>query len=201
MARISDRLQRKLSHFVAPSKERYFSSDRWDESWSDGYDLNRPHEDARYGSLMATMSRYEGEGPILDIGCGDGLLEERYRVLSSVKIIAFDYSAVAIESAKKRGLRDVEFLCADSRTFRPQERFSAVVLNESLYYVDDYPGLLKDMSDLLKADGVFVISMHESSITARIWKNILRSYGLLQSVKITEESKNLTWHIRVLRAR
>ena len=200
MTGIAEKLQRTFSRFVAPSKERYFSAAKWDDSWSDGYDLNRPDEDARYGSLIAIMRRYEREGPILDVGCGDGLLEERYRVMSDVKIVAFDYSEVAIESAKKRNLRDVEFLCADSRTFRPQERFSAIVLNESLYYVDDYPGLLKDMSGLLKTDGVFIISMHESSITARIWKNVLRSYALLQSLRLTEESKSVTWHIRVLRA-
>jgi 2-polyprenyl-3-methyl-5-hydroxy-6-metoxy-1,4-benzoquinol methylase len=201
MTRIADQFQRKFSRFIAPSKERYFSPDKWDDSWSEGYDLNRPDEDARYGSLTAIMRRYEGEGPILDVGCGDGLLEERYRVLSGVKIVAFDYSSVAIESARKRDLKDIDFFCADSRTFRPQERFSLVVLNESLYYVDDYLGLLKDMSGLLEADGVFIISMHESSITARIWKKVLRSYVVLQSLQLTEESKNLTWRIRVLRAR
>jgi 2-polyprenyl-3-methyl-5-hydroxy-6-metoxy-1,4-benzoquinol methylase len=200
MTRTTENLQRKFSRFMAPSKERYFSPARWDDSWSGGYDLNRPDEDARYGSLIAIMRRYEREGPILDVGCGDGLLEKRYRVMSRVKIMAFDYSSVAIENAKKRNLEDVDFVCADSRTFRPQERFSAIVLNESLYYVDDYPGLLKDMSGLLKANGVFIISMHESTITARIWKNVLRSYALLQSLQLTEESKRLTWHIRVLRA-
>lgn len=190
---------RAVSHVVPRSKERYYSSDRWNDSWSRGYDLNIAREDARYGALMALMCRYEGKGPLLDVGCGDGLLEERYRKLSGVPIVAFDYSAAAIDCARARRLPDVDFLCADSRTFRPEQQFSIVVLNESLYYVDDYLGMLKNLSGVLRVDGVFVISMHDTQITRRIWKNVLRSYTLLQGVSLKDESTGGFWRIRLLR--
>lgn len=190
-------------HHVTParSKERFYSSESWNHSWSHGYDLNQVQEDARYGALIALIRRHEKEGPLLDVGCGDGLLEEQYRKVSSVPIVAFDYSAVAIERAQARGLQSVDFLCADSRTFRPQPRFSVVVLNESLYYIEDYLGMMENLSLALTADGVFAVSMHDTPIASRIWKNLLRSYIPLHGVMLKDEPTGCRWHIRLLQPR
>lgn len=192
-------VNRAVGRIIPRSKERYYSSESWNDSWSHGYDLNVVQEDGRYGALMALMRRYESGGPLLDVGCGDGLLEEWYRKLSGVQMVAFDYSATAIERAKARRLPDVDFLCVDSRTFRPEQQFSMIILNESLYYVDDYLGMMNNLSRALRADGVFVISMHEARITKRIWKTLLRSYHLLQGVSLRDESTGGLWHIRSLR--
>jgi trans-aconitate methyltransferase len=185
----------------ARSKERYFSAVKWDDSWSRGYEstMNSAQEDARYGSLIALMRRYEREGPVLDVGCGDGLLEEWYRKISDAPVVAFDYSQAAIERARARNLRGVEFLCADSRTFQPKERFSAAVLNESLYYVDDYLGLLERLSGALASDGVFVISMHDTRITRRIWRNVQRVYTAVHGITLEHEPGGGLWRIRVFR--
>lgn len=192
-------VNRAIRHVTAPSKERFFSSEKWNHSWSGGYDLNISREDARYATLMSLMCRFEGQGPILDVGCGDGLLEARYRKLSQVRITGFDYSATAIERAQARQLPNVDFICADSRTFHLDSKFSLIVLNESLYYVDDYLGMMNRLSQGLTSEGVIVVSMHDAPITRRIWKNILRSYTLLQGVALRDESTGGLWHIRALR--
>src|SRR5579872_758952 len=186
----------------ARSKERYFSSGQWDESWSRGYEMsmNSAHEDARYGSLIALMRRYQKEGPVLDVGCGDGLLEEWYRNVSGIPMVAFDYSKEAVGRAMARRLPDVEFLCADSRTFQPQERFSMAVLNESLYYVDDYMGLLARLASALKPEGVLLISMYETRITRRMWKNVNRVYPLIQGVTLKHQPSGGVWHIRLFQS-
>jgi trans-aconitate methyltransferase len=147
------------------------------------------------------MRRHERDGTLLDVGCGDGLLEEHYRKVSSARIIAVDYSSAAIKRAQGRGLPDVQFFCTDSRTFRPQGRFSVVVLNESLYYVDDYLGVMENLSRALTADGVFIVSMYDTGITRRIWKNVRRSYTVLQGVMLKDETTGTLWHIRSLRPR
>jgi trans-aconitate methyltransferase len=201
MSGISALIKQTIARVIPRSKERYYSSDKWNNSWAYGYDLNIAQEDARYGTLMALMRRYEEEGPLLDVGCGDGLLEERYRALSSVQIVAFDYSETAIERAKERRLSNVDFLCADSRTFCPKQQFSIIILNESLYYIDDYLGLMKHLSGTLKPHGAFIISMHDNPITQRIWKNVLRSYTLLQHVALKDECAGSLWRICLLRAR
>jgi trans-aconitate methyltransferase len=200
MSQVLARIDRAMRRVMPRSKERYFSAEKWDSQWSSGYDLNKTQEDARYATLMALMRRYEGEGPLLDVGCGDGLLEERYRQFSQIEVVAFDYSAAAIEQANARQLPGVSFLCADSRTFRPSRKFSMVVLNESLYYVDDYLGLMKTLSDSLASQGVILVSMHEGAIPNRIWKNLLRTHAMVHGVAIHDESTGARWHIRALRS-
>jgi trans-aconitate methyltransferase len=199
MSNVPALINRAVCHIIPRSKERYYSSDKWNDSWSNGYNPNNAQEDARYGTLMALMRRYEREGPLLDVGCGDGLLEEQYRKLSGVRMVAFDYSATAIKRASERFLPDVDFLCADSRIFCPEQQFSIVILNESLYYVDDYLGMMKNLSRALRADGVFVVSMYDTRITKRIWRNLLRSYTLIQGVSLKNEPTDGLWHLRILR--
>jgi trans-aconitate methyltransferase len=154
-------IQKIYRHVVPRSKERYFSLDKWNDSWGNGYDLNRAHEDARYATLVQWMCRYEGDGPLLDVGCGDGLLEEHYRKISSMPVMAFDYSETAVDHAKARRLPKVEFSCEDSRSFRTEQRFSLAILNESLYYVDGYLLLMNYLAGLLKPGGLFLVSMHD----------------------------------------
>ncbi len=199
-----ENVQRLISRawrYVVPraSKERYFSATKWDAQWSNGYDLNLAREDARYGALIALMRRHEGDGPILDAGCGDGLLAARYRKISDARIVAFDYSAAAIELARARELTGVEFFCADSRTYRPNELFSMIVLNESLYYIDDYQGVMRTLSGALLPGGLFIVSMHDASITRRIWKNIQRVHEPVDGVGIEHEPTGGRWRILALR--
>jgi 2-polyprenyl-3-methyl-5-hydroxy-6-metoxy-1,4-benzoquinol methylase len=202
MSKLLSIINRVFRHVVPlRSKERYYSSGKWNDSWSHGYDLDRREEDARYGTLLALMRRYEKEGPLLDVGCGDGLLEEKYRQISSVPIVAFDYSASAIERARGRGLTNVEFLCADSRTFRPQQLFSVIVLNESLYYVDDYLIMMEALSKTLTPDGVFVVSMHATRLSKKIWNHIRASYISPQGVALKHEPTGCVWHVRLLQPR
>jgi len=199
---VRDLINRAIRH-VAParSKEHWFSAERWNHSWSHGYNLNSLNEDARYGTVVAWMYRHEGDGPLLDVGCGDGLLEERYRKVSTTPIVAFDYSSTAIERAQARHLPDVEFFCADSREFRPRGRFSVAVLNESLYYVDDYLEVMENVAQALTAEGVFIVSMLDTLITRRMWKNLKRSYVVLHGVVLKDEATGGLWHVRLLRPR
>lgn len=192
---------KRAAHILHParSKERYFSAQKWDLSWSQGYDLDRAPEDARYGALLSLVERHGQDGPILDVGCGDGLLEQHHRKLSNVPVVAFDYSAEAIERAKTRELSDVEFLCRDIRTFQSQQRFSAIVFNESLYYVDDYLIYLRQLSMNLTAGGVFIVSMYSTPVVKKIWKTLLRSYTSLHGVALEDEKTKALWHIRVLK--
>lgn len=202
MSTVLSSIHRAFRHVTpARSKERYFSAFVWNDSWSQGYArrMDRSPEDARYGALVALMRRHEGEGPILDVGCGDGLLEEWYRKVSSVPIVAFDYSTAAIELAKARHLPGVEFSCGDGRTFQSAQQFSLVVLNESLYYVDDYLTLLKRLSSAMTADSLFLVSMHDTRITRRMWKNVRREYDSIDGVTLKHEVSGGLWHIRLLR--
>src|SRR5262245_37952025 len=120
------------------SYQNYYSAQVWDEKFKDGFRLDDPMEDSRYGALMMIMSRYENRGPILECGCGDGLLQEKVRAVSRVRLMGIDYAQAAIDKAKVREVPDCEFICADYRRFQPREQYSLLVFNEAIYYIDDY---------------------------------------------------------------
>ncbi len=194
--------RRTLRHLtVERSYEKYYSADRWEHDWSGSYDLDKPKEDGHYGALLAIMRRYDRGGPLLDAGCGDGLLEELFRPFSQSRILAFDYSQAALDRARARQVSGCVFEHADSRTYRPSERCSTVILNESLYYIEDYLGVMQNLSRGLKPDGVLIVSMYDTLITRRIWKALDRAYARVQGVEIRDEASGQLWHIRVLRPR
>lgn len=189
---------RVLRHlFTDQSYQRYYSADVWQDKYVNGFDLNAPAEDGRYGALVAVIRRYD-RGSILDAGCGDGMLEARYRPLSDSRLVGVDYAPAAIEAARARAIAAAEFHCSDFQTFRPQERYSVIVLNESLYYVEDALGTLRLLARWLDDDGVFVVSMFETLVTRRIWKTLRTRYASLQGVAISDEASGRAWRIRVL---
>ncbi len=184
--------------FVDRSYERYYSADVWNDKYTGGYDLGAPTEDGRYGALLALIRRFERRGPILDAGCGDGLLEQQLLGVTASRIVGIDYSQSAIDKAKARNLPNSEFICVDYRSFQPNERFSIVVFNEALYYVEDFLGTVEHLSRFLVDDGVLIVSMFETRVTARIWKALHRCCRRIQGVLIQDEAAGTRWRIRVL---
>jgi trans-aconitate methyltransferase len=169
--------------------------------WAGGFDLNHIIEDGRYGVLLALMRRYEQRGPILDAGCGDGLFEQMFRPFSNVRLVGIDYAPLAIEKARGRKLANCEFFCQDYREFRPEERYSVILLNESLYYIKDYRDILKSLSGHLADDGVFIVSMWDKPVPASIWKALKKDFVILQGIFLRDEASGVGWWIRVLQPR
>lgn len=184
--------------FLDTTYARYYSPDVWECDYRHGYDLDLPAEDARYGVLVALMVRYGGAEPILDVGCGDGLLEMRYRPVGQAAMLGIDYSETAIERAIARHLPGCTFRCSDLRSFRGTERFSMVVFNETLYYADDPVQAMSRMEAHLLPGGVFVISMFRSLVTARLWRKVLRRYKSIQRVSVSDQASRIRWDIAIL---
>jgi 2-polyprenyl-3-methyl-5-hydroxy-6-metoxy-1,4-benzoquinol methylase len=185
--------------FTERSYARYFSAEVWQGNWARGYGLNETKEDGRYGTLLRLMDRYAAGGPVLDVGCGDGILEERFCAAVPVDIVGIDYSPAAIARANARNIPNCKFLQADYRDFRSAQRFPLIVLNESLYYVEEFTRVMRDLSGRLAHDGVFIVSMYDTRVTRRIWKALDRTHVKLQGIDIRDEATGERWTIRVLR--
>jgi len=92
---------------------------------------------------------------------------------------------------------DCEFTCADYRRFQPGEKYSLLVFNEAVYYIDDYMDVLERMTDYLMPDGHIVISMFQTRVTARIWKQLMARLQMVQGVLTRDERNGRRWTIRV----
>jgi 2-polyprenyl-3-methyl-5-hydroxy-6-metoxy-1,4-benzoquinol methylase len=185
--------------FTERSYERYYSAETWEQKFRQGYDLDTTAEDGRYGALLAIMQRYDQGDGVLDAGCGDGLLAARYRPLSRSPLVGLDYSSCAIDKARARGLAGCEFHCTDYRDFRTNEGFSVIVFNEALYYVEDFLGVMHALQPLLRDGGVFIVSMFDTRVTARIWTTLHGHFETVQGVRVHDEGSGLSWRICVLR--
>jgi trans-aconitate methyltransferase len=184
--------------FLWAGNERYYPASRWERIYREGYDLDVCDQEVRYGALLALMERYDGPCPILDVGCGEGILEQKFRRLSSSRIVGIDYSEEAIKLAVAKNIPACEFVCADYRKCQLQQHFGIIVLNESLYYVDDVLRTLGELSHHLASDGVFIVSMYEGFSTHHIWRSLRKHYAVPRSIAVADETNGKKWRIRVL---
>src|SRR5262249_13533032 len=85
------------------------------------------------------------------------------------------------------------------RHFSTHLKFSVVVYNESLYYIDNYLEYLHSMTHFLEERGVFIVSMFDSLVTRRIWKKLKDQYLLIEEELIHDPTSRVEWNICVLR--
>jgi trans-aconitate methyltransferase len=179
------------------SYEAYYSAEIWERKYLDEhYDLGDPQEDGRFGALMQVLRRYD-HGPMLDLGCGDGLLWKRYRPLSDSLLLGVDYSEAAVAKANLLALPNAEFCAGDYRDFDPGRPLAVAVFNESLYYIDAFIDAIAKAEGWLSESGVVVVSMFDTLVTQRIWKSLLQRRKWLQSVSVHDHGSNRRWTIRV----
>jgi trans-aconitate methyltransferase len=179
------------------SYESYYSSEIWERKYrEEHYHLGDPQEDGRFGALLQVLRRYD-RGPMLDLGCGDGLLWKHYRPLSDSPLIGVDYSDTAVAKANSLALPNAEFHAADYRNFKPGRQLTVVVFNESLYYIDAFLDAIATAENFLDEQGVIVVSMFDTLVTRRIWKRLLERRRWLQSISVHDQRSKRTWTIRV----
>lgn len=113
---------------------------------------------------------------VLDIGCGGGLLSERFAAEGAL-VTAIDLSGKAIEvatsHAKETGgaCKDIEYkkLSIGELLKEGREPYDAVVCSEVLEHVDDLKGFLKDASSALAPGGAFFFSTINKTLKARFF--------------------------------
>lgn len=184
--------------FVDRDYRRYYSAESWERTWREEHpDFSGANEDPHYGALLQILRRYD-RGAMLDLGCGDGLLWKYYRPLSDSLLVGVDYSATAVENANARALPNCRFHCADFQSYTPDSRFSVVVFNESIYYIEDIGGAIRRAEGWLDDRGVLVFSMIDTLVAKRVWKRISRDHRTLQACRVRDLGTGRSRTIRVL---
>jgi len=138
---------------------------RWDKQYRSGKwaSLKSEKEARRYYQIIDYIKKYGSSNPsILDIGCGEGVLNERIKGLDFEYFLGLDFSEVSIEKAKNKNLPKAEFVAKDVVTFRPQRNFDVIVFNEAFYYIHDTEkdNVLNRMLEHLNKDGIIITSIY-----------------------------------------
>ena len=113
---------------------------------------------------------------ILDIGCGMGQHAKQYSDMGADTVLGLDISAKMLDYAKEhnnnRNIIYRQMAMEDIDTIN--ETFDLVTSSLAFDYVEDFPGLMEKIHNLMEKDAEFVFSMSHPIVTA-LYAN-LRNY-------------------------
>lgn len=183
-----------------PDVENYNQQD-WDKQYTSGrwsY-LDQISELAHYSVIVGYCQHLFPDGSILDVGCGEGLLQQRLSLLPYKKYTGIDMSAVAIKNANNKYADDrTEFYTADGSSYSNDSRYNLIVFNESLYCFNDAVKVINHYKKMLKKDGVFIISMHVQEVSNYHWPNIEKHFNVIDKIHLTNK-EDISWNCAVVK--
>lgn len=180
--RAIERLETSLGHGDTPAPR-----DVWEEKyragrWAYMRDL---HELPRYAAVAALTHRLAGDGRILDVGCGEGLLVDQLRAYGYESYLGIDISSDAIESARAaRGDERTRFEAWDAEKFEPVGQFGAIVFNECLCYFHDPLAATVRYCSFLAPGGRFVVSTFSTPRHDAIVRLLAQRYEVLEEFSV-----------------
>jgi 2-polyprenyl-3-methyl-5-hydroxy-6-metoxy-1,4-benzoquinol methylase len=175
---------------------------RLDREYQDGvWDyLGDLTELSRFSIIVGYCHHLRPQGEILEIGCGEGLLQRRLNPDLTTRYVGIDISATAISRANERRTARSTFVAADAATFTPDGTFDVIVFNECLEYFDDPKALVRRYRGFLKPSGICIASIFVGLDTARddqIWRMLQPSYRTESLTRVSNE-QGFAWTIKVL---
>jgi 2-polyprenyl-3-methyl-5-hydroxy-6-metoxy-1,4-benzoquinol methylase len=170
---------------------KQYKSGRWDS-------LQSEKEAYRYQQIVEYIRDFGPNNPsILDIGCGDGVLNLRMKDMEYSYFLGLDFSKVSIERAKARNFPKAEFVAEDAIKYQPNRNFDVIVFNEAFYYIHDSEkqNVLDRMQDHLNREGVMIISIYREGTGC--WEYFKDNSRLkeLAFTKVTTDEELRYWKI------
>ena len=170
---------------------------KWNTQYAQGFwdGLKSKLEEERFHAVRDFIYKYSDNGKILEIGCGEGILQAKLNDGSFSKFVGIDLSEVAIKKAADLQSGIVQYLCADMEQFVPSEKYDIIIFNESIYYSSHPERLLKKYMKDLNENGVFIVSIYEGTRNLRVLNKLRRNFKSLESKKTINERG--CWHCDV----
>lgn len=172
---------------------------RWNRQYKKGRwnSLKKPIEASRYQTIKDYIHTYAKNNPsILDLGSGEGVLNEYLETNSYTYFLGMDFSKISIEKAKAKQFLNSEFIFADIHFYTPNRKFDVIIFNEAFYYVNDSEkeNVLQRMLGHLEKNGVLIVSIYREGTSC--WE-YFKNLELLNHKVVTTNEKNRYWKIGV----
>jgi 2-polyprenyl-3-methyl-5-hydroxy-6-metoxy-1,4-benzoquinol methylase len=189
---LARRLRRRRRGGIAADPARKWEDEYRSGKWGWLRDLS---ELGRYGVIAAYVRRLKPGGVVLDVGCGEGVLQEHLAGAYSA-YTGIDFSADAIRRASARQDARTRFVVADATKFSARERFDVVIMNECLYLFDDPVAVARGYESMLNPGGLMIVSMYGEAKPRRIWRALAGRYLALDEQHVVHPTGK-TWVVKV----
>jgi 2-polyprenyl-3-methyl-5-hydroxy-6-metoxy-1,4-benzoquinol methylase len=171
-----------------------YSNGTWDY-------LRDVEELSRFSVVVGYCHYFKDNGSILEIGCGEGILQERLDHSRYSRYMGVDISSQAIGRASQREDQKTSFVAQDAKSYSPNEKFDLIIFNECLEYFDDPLGLVKRYDRFMNPDGLHIVSMFagiDTARTRRIWKMLESKYTVETETKVSNRAGYI-WVIKAIK--
>src|SRR5262249_10688210 len=115
-----------------------------------------------YAVLTALIHHFSKGDLILDVACGEGILQGFLKRWGYRQYLGIDKSQVAIERANFRKDDCTWFMVADAEQFTPSQKFSCVIFSECLYYFAEPNRIIQRYANCLMDGGIIVMPVYAS---------------------------------------
>ncbi|MCS7012591.1 MAG: class I SAM-dependent methyltransferase [Chloroherpetonaceae bacterium] len=185
--------QRLFRHVLGKDNE-----EKWQEQYARGEWawLRNLDELAHHSILAGYFMRLKPKGSLLDMGCGEGILQESIPEVMYSKYVGVDFSE-PIKLAAHKCTERTHFVVGDMNTYVPEEQFDAIVFNESIYYLHNPLKGFQRYAQYLKPNGIFLVSMFVKDKHEQIWREIESAFPPIDAVTVYNQ-KGIGWKCKVL---
>ena len=168
----------------------------WQHQYERGYAglMESEREIGRHGVIAEIISRKQPGGTVLDAGCGTGILS-RLLDLSKYRYTGVDIAENALAFARSQlATGEATFVSADLRSMDFQQKFDAVVLNETAYLVEPRD-LDQIISRTCRQGSLLVYSVFQFANTADVIRCLRRHGASGRTVALRNMDDDIIWHI------
>ena len=173
---------------------------RWNKQYRKGRwkSLQNEREAIRYYQIVEFFKKYGPKNPsILDIGCGDGVLNRRMEGFEFKDFTGVDFSSESIRQAKTYNYPKTTFVTADAIEYQPRQNFDIIIFNEAFYYIPDSkkPEVMDRMLSHLNPNGLMIVSIFREGIGC--WEYFKEDERLteLDFITVNTDKETTYWKI------
>ncbi|RAJ95971.1 2-polyprenyl-6-hydroxyphenyl methylase/3-demethylubiquinone-9 3-methyltransferase [Larkinella arboricola] len=183
MGRITSFIKRKVFRM---------NRDRWNYQYDKGLweGLKGLDELARFSVIIGYIKYLKpGQPEIVEIGCGEGLLQQRLQTQNYGRYVGLDISDRAIQTAQAQADGKCTYRVGDMDTYQPEGSFDLIIFNESIYYSRHPLETLQRYATRLKANGLLIVTINDHKHSDELWHRIRDGFDLLdEATTITAKS-------------